>query len=217
MFEKDYIMRMIQPVAKMVARVLFRIKSGRIEEASLDLQTAAERFLGFKLDMILRLSNPELIELLNVNGKLDVEKAYIAGQLLFCEANIRDKDNGSGGREIHLRSLDLLLQGFTQMDEAFKTEAVSTIDQILSRLGNQDLPMDIYRLLILYHEYTGEYSKAEDCLFALVENGFEEALQIGESFYSRLLKRTDQELERGNLPLSEVNEGLQDLKVKVTT
>jgi hypothetical protein len=118
MFEKDYIMRMIQPIAKMVARILFRIKSGRIEEASLDLQTAAERFLGLKLDMILSLSNPELIELLSVNGKLDMEKAYIAGQLLFCEANIRDEGNGSGGREIHLRSLDLLLKGYPQMDEA---------------------------------------------------------------------------------------------------
>ena len=103
------------------------------------------------------------------------------------------------------------------MDEAVKTETVSTIDQILSRLGNEDLPLDIYRLLITYHEYTGEYSKAEECLFELVENGFEKALQIGESFYSRLLKRTDQELKRGNLPLSEVNEGLQELKTKLTT
>jgi hypothetical protein len=98
-----------------------------------------------------------------------------------------------------------------------KTEAGSTIDQILSRLGNQDLPTDIYRLLIPYHEYTGEYSKAEDCLFELVGNGFKEALQVGESFYSRLLKKTEKELERGNLPLGEVNEGLQELKAKLTT
>ena len=77
--------------------------------------------------------------------------------------------------------------------------------------------MDIYKLLILYHEHQGEYSKAEDCLFELVENGCEEAIQVGESFYSRLLNRTDQELKRGNLPLSEVNEGLQELKAKLTT
>ena len=103
------------------------------------------------------------------------------------------------------------------MDETLKIEAVSTIDQILLVLRNQHLSIDIYKLLILYHEHQGEYSKAEDCLFELVENGFEEALHVGESFYSRLLKKTEKELERGNLPLSEVNEGLQELKAKLTT
>ena len=217
MFEKDYIIRIIHQFAQMLALILFRIRSGNIEEAHQDIQAASERFLGLKLDLILSLSNQELIEMLGVNGELDVEKSYIAAQLLFCEANIRDANNESGSKGIYLRSLDLFLKSYAQMDETLKIEAVSTIEQILLVLQKQHLSMDIYKLLILYHEHQGEYSKAEDCLFELVENGCEEAIQVGESFYSRLLNRTDQELKRGNLPLSEVNEGLQELKAKLTT
>ncbi len=215
MLKNDYIMQIINQFTEFLTQVLFRIKSGETEKTHQDIQTAAERFLGLKLDLILSLSNKELINMLSVNGEINVEKSYMAAQLLICEANIRDANNGSGSIEIYIRSLDLFLKSFGQMYEMLKIEAVPTINQILLVLRNQDLPIDIYRLLIPFYEHQGQYSKAEDCLFELVDNGFEEALQIGQSFYSRLLEKTDQELEHGNLPRSEVNEGLQELKAKV--
>ena len=214
MLEKDYIMRIIHQFARFLARVLLRINNEELKEARMDMQTASERFLGMQLDMILSLNNQGLIEMLSIGGELDVEKSYIAAQLFFCEAKVRDADNRTGAKGICLRSLDLLLKSFPRMDKVLKREATSAIEQILSMLKNEHLPVDMYEELILYYEHRGEYSKAEDCLFELIESGFEKALKIGESFYERLMKKTDRELERGNLPRSEVEEGLLDLRGK---
>jgi len=42
-------------------------------------------------------------------------------------------------------------------------------------------------------------------------------MKIGESFYERLMEKTDQELEDGNLPRSELEEGLLELRSKFNT
>jgi len=60
----------------------------------------------------------------------------------------------------------------------------------------------------------GKYARSEDRLFELAKRRPEEGLQVGIPFYERLLKKTDQELERGNLPRNEVKEGLEELKAR---
>jgi hypothetical protein len=210
-------MRIIHQFARFLARVLFSIKSGNIEEARLDIQKASEQFLGLRFDMILSLSNQGLIDIFSIGGEKNVEKSYVAAQLLFCEAKVRDENGQTNAEEIYLRSLELLLRDYSQMDDLLKVEADSSIDQILLTLRNQHFPVEIYKLLLFYYEQRGDYSKAEDYLFELVEGGFNEAQQIGESFYERMLKMTDQELVHGNLPRSEVKEGMQELRAKFDT
>jgi len=104
-----------------------------------------------------------------------------------------------------------------QLDEALKNEAISAIDEILQTVRDNNLPMDIYEKLLFFYEYRNEYAKAEDCLFKIAENGIDSALKTGESFYERLMEKTDQELEDGNLPRSELEEGLLELRSKLNT
>ena len=214
MFETDYIVRMIHQFVAFLARLLFRIQSGNLNEARLDIRNASEQFLGLSLALILGLSNEGLSDILSLDGGRDVEKVYVAAQLIFCEARVRDADGQPDATELYLKSLDLLLRHFPRMDETLKDGAISAIDQIVTSLGNQDLSLETCRLLVAYYEIRGEYARSEDRLFELTERGLGEALQIGVSFYERLLKKTDQELERGNLPRNEVTEGLEELKAR---
>jgi hypothetical protein len=65
-----------------------------------------------------------------------------------------------------------------------------------------------------HYERTGQFGKAEDALFAILEGGVdgELAVNFGISFYERLLGQSDARLSEGNLPRSEVEAGLQELR-----
>ena len=214
MFENDYIMRMIRQAVQMIVRIFQEIESEKVDEAHLDMQAACKRFLGLELDFLLNLSNQDLINIFGKDGEIDSEKSYIIGQMLFFEASIRDKKNDISSEELYIRSLELFLKSIPGIDEALKSDTLSTIDRILLKIGGLRLSKNIYKLLIPYHVDKGEFGKAEDCIFELAEIGCEDALQIGESFYSSVLDRTDTELEYGNLSRIEAEEGLKELRAK---
>jgi len=215
MIEKDYIMRMIQQFARFLAAVLFKIDSGSAEAAQSDIQSACKDYLGLPFNFLLGIPDKELLKIFTLGGQLDVDRCYIAAQLLFCEAKARKADRSGDSYGCYCRSLTLLLSCVRQLDDIVKSKAVSTVREILQELRDKDFPTEIFEKFLLFYEYTGEYARAEDCLFRLTESGVESALRTGESFYERLMEKTDQELEDGNLPRAELREGLSEFRRKV--
>jgi hypothetical protein len=69
-------------------------------------------------------------------------------------------------------------------------------------------------LLMEHYEQTGQFGKAEDALFAILDGDVdhEVALNFGISFYERLLGKSDAQLADGNLPRNEVEASLQELR-----
>ena len=212
MFEKDYIMRIVQQFVEFIIRIMFNVKKGNMQQARMDLEAAAERFLGLRIELILGLRNQNLVDLLSANGELDVQKAYFTAQLLFCEASVRDADGRKDAAAVYVQALELFLLSLPRMKEVLEEDDAPGVDQVLAALGDRPIPLETSRMLIPYFEERGEYSRAEDCLFEIVDGQLENALQIGEAFYARLSKRTDQELEEGDLPRSEVEQGLRELR-----
>jgi hypothetical protein len=64
---------------------------------------------------------------------------------------------------------------------------------------------------------TDRFADAENTLFELIDEQVENILGEAFDFYQRLLNKTDQELDDGNLPKEEVLEGLEYLKKAVKT
>lgn len=69
-----------------------------------------------------------------------------------------------------------------------------------------------------HYERTGEFAKAEDALYALLESDPENpaVVEFGRAFYQRILAKTDRALVEGNLPRSEVEDGLRNLGQRMT-
>jgi hypothetical protein len=59
-----------------------------------------------------------------------------------------------------------------------------------------------------------KYDKAEDVLFELLEQGTHRNIILSEgvAFYQRLSKKRLEELEKGNLPIDEVLEGMKKIQ-----
>ena len=188
--------------------------STRLDEARLDIERASDQFLGLSWNLILGLSNQALDGLLAVDGERYAEKSYVASRLLACEAKVREADDPIGASELYLRAMRLLLRAFTRMDDELKVDASSVIDQSLEALREEPLSPQMLESMVMHYESRCEFSKAEDLLFRRAENEIDEVFPIAAAFYERAWRRSDEELERGNLPRKEVQEGIHEFRAR---
>ena len=65
-----------------------------------------------------------------------------------------------------------------------------------------------------HYERTGNFAKAEDALFAMLEAEPDNAalVEFGLAFYQRLLTQSDAALNAANLPRVEAEEGQKELQ-----
>ena len=68
-------------------------------------------------------------------------------------------------------------------------------------------------MLMQHYERLGDFAKAEDALFAMLElqPQNQRALDFGFAFYERLRGQSDAALAAGNLPRTELEAGLGEL------
>lgn len=68
-------------------------------------------------------------------------------------------------------------------------------------------------MLMRHYEATGQFAKAEDALFSILDDlgSDAEVIAFGRAFYERLLRRSDASLLAGNLPRGEAQQGLDEL------
>ncbi|WML33708.1 DUF6483 family protein [Clostridium sp. OS1-26] len=73
--------------------------------------------------------------------------------------------------------------------------------------------VDIFKIIFnkLFHD--GNYNKAEDLIFdELKKNNSPEVYEIAIEFYNSLLKKSDEELNKGDFPRKEIYRGLDDIQ-----
>jgi hypothetical protein len=69
-------------------------------------------------------------------------------------------------------------------------------------------------MLMRFYEQTGQFARAEDSLFAMLElePTNPSLLDFGLSFYQRLESRSDSVLAEGDLPRAELDAGAEELR-----
>ena len=83
-------------------------------------------------------------------------------------------------------------------------------------MDDYELPITTRTLLFAYYEQRGNYARAEDTLFDLLETDNEvrqtsSLRRRGQAFYTRLRTKSDADLLNGNFSREEVEEGIIQL------
>jgi Family of unknown function (DUF6483) len=211
MLERDIIMRMIQTLTEAIGRIVFQKAAMDFPEALEEIQTSGEKIIGMKWELLKKLSDAQVIELLSTDQDLGTPKLYAAGMLMKEEA---DLDRLAGKPEEEARkdmiALSFLLETYVAAGGAMTPDHVNAIDALLVSLGQFDTPDYIEEKLLHYYELTGQFDKAENVLFELVALDPSYA-DDGIEFYRRILKKSDEELKKGNLPRNEIEDGIASL------
>ncbi len=210
MIERDYILRMIQMLTTALAKVLFHKDLKQYDEALLEIDLTAERFLGARWKFLCDLSDQQLIELLGSRGQQ--EKMLAAAELL-CEGSDILNEQGKVDESVGqgMKAFSLFAELIIEEKNYLTAMSVDKFTMLLKRLEQFDLPLPVQQKRFRYYEAVGEFAKAEDAVFDLIEKD-PSIVQQGIAFYERLLKKSDGELVRGGLPRNEVVEGLAKIK-----
>jgi hypothetical protein len=216
MIRRDYILRMIEEFAQALARIRSLKGSRRWGEASAALDAEFKRFIGDGAQAVAGRSETELLTRLMQDGPTHVvrDKTLMLTTLLNEAGDVASaEDRMDEGRECYLKALHLLLDVLARGEVFERPEFVPKVEMLKEALEGMPLPPRTHALLMQHHERTGEFAKAENALFAMLDaepdNGA--IVEFGVALYKRMLAQSDSALAEGALPRAEVEEGLKEL------
>ena len=222
MVQRDYILRMIEKFGQLVAKIVNLSKSGDFETARQTIANSTEELVDMSPAEVCQQSELKLVSKM-LAGKQPMEgraRCFVLVALLDEAGNVAARTGEHDEfREFKLKALNILLAVKNFADEDVVPDFVPKVDGLIVELKDEGIPPRSLASLMQHHEFIGAFSRAEDSLYELVEvaPNKQQALQLGFAFYHRLLVKTDEELEDGNLPRSEVESGLTDLEKRYST
>lgn len=209
MFERDYILRMVEQIVQALARIAARRKEGRLEEADLELGKVGEALLGARPEVLLTMPESEVIALLTVAGKLDDGKAGVLARLWAEQAPLCD-ERGKPGAALLRRLRALSLWTYVERHGsalALESHIACRADVVQVLTQHEPLP-DIALTLHAHEDAQGHFARAEDLLYAARSLGAD-CQALGDAFYARLTTLDDALLDKGDLPRDEVLSGAE--------
>jgi hypothetical protein len=222
MVQRDYILRLIEqlgPGAAALLRSAEQRKGQQYGEAGRTIDQTLRQYFGLDSGAVRGLSAEELVALVRlghsplVRSEALAEKLVLLASILAEQADLDAAQNDpEGSADCALKSLQIFLVVLTEEDPHAE-RALAALDPLLRQLAAYDLPTPTKEQLWRHFERSGEFARAEDWLFALLDDA-PDVLPEGIAFYDRLAWRTDDELARGNLPRDEVAAGLAELRAR---
>ncbi len=214
MVNKDYILRMAEKFGRALAVILHLREYNRYEEALITVDDWLLQTTGLTSSFINSVSDEMLVQAISPLGILNVEKCLWIAVLLKAEGEIYDdqeKTNDSYYR--YLKSLHLYLLAISH--EAFPPDDIiyTDVQELLNKLTEYELPLATKEKLFSYYERIGQYDKAEDMLFEVLEEN-STFIGQGRAFYARLDAKNDVDLQGGNFSHEEIAEGLAHLNAQ---
>lgn len=161
------------------------------------------------------LSEKELFDLMDSSDELDQEKWPCIADVLVEEGDAYECQSlKEKAAKRYDKALLILMELCRRESTTFTLANHSRINDIFSKIVIFDLPLSTKIRLFHYLEERKKYATAEDVLFNMIEESGRDLTirQEGIMFFERLLAKPDSELEKGNLPREEVEEGLFRIK-----
>lgn len=213
MFQRDYILRMIEQLSQVMARLLLLKTMEERQEALLLLEEFYGKLRLPPARLLLRMSDPELLALISTNGQPDLDKAVGLGLLLKEEGRLYEAMEQFGeSSERFRKALYLFLSAERLGADMPGTDCRRLIDETRELLRLYAIPEHTLLMLMDYYASAGQFALAEDALFELLEQDASYAgREAGERFYRMLQELSDQSLEEGRLPRHELEQGRTDM------
>ncbi|KKC47567.1 MULTISPECIES: DUF6483 family protein [Paenibacillus] len=199
MFQRDYIMRMIEQLGQVAGAVLGLKKEWRHAEALQAIEELLEKQFRLNSRLLRSLSDEDLVAMLSRSGNPDHAQLQVLAVLLREEADLLlELGQESAAFVLRIKSLHLFMRLSLMGAERIAADPDEEAERQLEALASYELPPDTKRLAARWMEQRGSYALAEDLMFELEEDG-ELAPGENEAFYRRLLLQDDERLAAGGV------------------
>jgi hypothetical protein len=217
MIREDYLIGWIKRFVRFLTEIAGLMKTDQYQAAIQQIDLALRELLGLGADSISSLSDGEILARLTLGEttQLVQEKCFMLAALLRqLGLALVAQNRISESQDCFLRALHVMLGVRLRDEQVSLPEYAPRIEDLVELLKGGNLSPRTRATLMLYYEQTGQFAKAEDTLFMMLEDapGNVDLIEIGMAFYDRLLKFDDAILIAGNLPRPEAEAGMHDLK-----
>lgn len=217
MINKDYLLRMAEKVGRALATIIGLRQYNKDEEALIYIDDQLLKTVGLTSRFLNSLSEEMLLKTISPLGTLNIEACLWIASLLKAEGEIYEsQDNALASYYRYHKALYLFLTLILHEPVPNDSDVYGDVDTLMNRLDDYELPITTRTLLFAYYEQRGNYARAEDTLFDLLETDNEvrqtsSLRKRGQAFYMRLRAKSDADLLNGNFSREEVEEGIIQL------
>jgi hypothetical protein len=221
MIRQDYILRMIEEFIQVLSRMK-SLKRGQLwGEADALVDAEFQRLINAGAQAAAQMSETELLAKLIQGEPTQVVhyKTLLLTTLLKEAGDLALAQNRPAeSQACYLKGLNLLLEILARAEASEFPEFVPKVEAFVQALQDAPLPLNTEARLMQHYERLGDFGKAEDALFAMLEAepGEPKLLDFGITFYQRLASQSDASLKAGNLPRAELQTGLAELERRKT-
>lgn len=210
-------MRLIEQFFQALTKILFKKTAKNYDGALAEISLTYKKLFGLDGELINSLPYTEIIKMLELGGGFEREKALIIAELIKEEGEVKYLQNHDEDvpDSYYMKALNIYLYALKDGDRKNIAEKKDKIDFLIKKLDDYEFDNNLKAKVFRYFEYTGRYADAENLLFELIESGDAQILNEGVLFYKRLLNLSDNELNDGNLPRIEVEQGLKIVEAKL--
>lgn len=217
MLQRDYFMKMTEMLVAVLSKVLLNKEKKNYTEAEKEIESAAKTIVGLDFKLI-SLLNPEDIISLMKTSDVYAGRCLITAELLKEYGNILgEKGNIKESISVYIKSLWLYVESVLTKELPVPEVYFSKINFLIQNLSEIGTPVELRQKIFEYFEISGQYSKAEDVLFELIDTGSADIQQKAIKFYNRLKLKPEEELIKGNLSSEEVEESLEEINSRFGT
>ncbi|HSR16502.1 MAG TPA: DUF6483 family protein [Ignavibacteriaceae bacterium] len=216
MIYQDYIMRMIEQIVRVLAKILFNVEMGNYRGAFDEIDSAFKGLTGLDYHFLNSLSDKDIIALLKISEDNEITgaKCFVIGKLLKEAAGLKAmEENNYRINSEYQKALSLYLEGILSNKNSVEIFSgyFKDIDIIVEKIKDDKITPDIRFKLFKFYELTGKYDKAENELFNLKKLNYLDIQKEGINFYGKLEMMSDYELKKGNFSREEVKQRLNEL------
>lgn len=217
MLQRDYLMKMTQMLATVLTKILFNKEKKNYIEAEKEIESAAKTIVGLDLNLIKILNVEDVLKLMKTSD-VYAGRCLISAELLKEYGDILgEKERINESMDIYIKSLWLYLETILTKELPEPEIYYDRINFLIKNLTSSETETDLKQKIFQYYEFSGQYSKAEDVLFELMDSDTEGIKDKALKFYERLQLKSEEELEKGNFSLEEVEESIEEINSRYNT
>ncbi len=213
MFQKDYILRMAEEIAKVMAYVLGLVERKDLQQAMQVMDESLLEKLDTDPEWLMEIPQEKLLHEILKDGVIDEPRWKHIAALLSIKSKVYELlDQEDLYYEALNRQLLIQLALFRHQKGVYSLDLVHKIEFAISELDRERCSYPLRLQLFYYHWEQEQYDRAENQLYELKEQSGGNKLlhKTGIQFYTDLLKLSDQALNVGKLPRTEVIQGLAE-------
>jgi tetratricopeptide (TPR) repeat protein len=215
MIKSDLITKMIEKFITALIEIENLKIMKKYDEAIKIIDATLSDIFRLNLKSFNSLQDEYLIEIIRVNDLVDAERYIIISVLLEKEAEISETNGDLNmSHLLFTKALNIRLEAYRINDEPELLEFYTQIPNLIDKISGYEFSETTSLKLFRYYEEIGNFAKSEDLLYELLQLKDKDiaTLNLGISFYERLLKKDLATLEKGGLPREEIEDALKQLQ-----